>query len=58
MPTIVVLDQGKIIEQGDHQKLYNLKGFIMIFLTNNKMKKSINLFCLFFKNFEVSTKLI
>ena len=24
---IVVLDQGKIIEQGDHQKLYNLKGF-------------------------------
>ena len=24
---IIVLDQGKIIEQGDHQKLYNLKGF-------------------------------
>jgi len=24
---IVVLDQGKIIEQGDHQKLFNLKGF-------------------------------
>ena len=24
---IVVLDQGKIIEQGDHQKLFNLEGF-------------------------------
>ena len=44
----------------DPIKNYSIsKGFILIFSTNNKVKKNINLFCFnFFINFDFITELI